>query len=181
MNTNKVYKRILNTRHEKQEQRNDSRSEHHIFVRRTTVNEVTLRLATFDDVPRITLLAEQLGYPTTEEEMACRIAELFQQSNNAIWVAALPEGEVVGWIHLYVHRSLVANPVVMLGGIVVDEAYRGKGIGQRLMQHAEIWGQAHGCDAVYVKSNINRERAHNLYERLEYQKTKTQYAFRKDL
>ena len=145
------------------------------------MDKITLRLATFEDVPHITRLAEQLGYPTTEEDMACRIAELFQQPSDAVWVAALPEGKVVGWIHLYVHRSLVDSPVAMLGGLVVDEAHRGEGIGQKLMQHAETWGQAHGCEAVYVKSNVTRQRAHSFYERLAYRNIKTQYAFRKDL
>ena len=145
------------------------------------MEEVVIRLATLDDAPAIAGLAAQLGYITPESEVACRLAELFQQANRAIYVAAFPAGDVVAWIDLYIHRSLLDNPLVMIGGLVVDTAYRGKGIGRRLMEHAEAWGRARGCDAVYLKTCVDRQDAHTFYEHLGYRNLKTQYAFRKEL
>lgn len=145
------------------------------------MSEITIRLATLDDVAQLAGLAGQLGYPTAEEDMACRLAELLQQSNHAVWVAARVQGDVVAWLHLYVHRMLVANPVAMVGGLVVDSEQRRQGIGRMLMQHAEIWGRAHGCEAVYIKSNTTREDACQFYKNLGYIVVKTQYALRKEL
>ncbi len=145
------------------------------------MSDIEIRLATFEDVAQITILAEQLGYPTSEGDMACRLAELFQQPNDAVCVAVTPGGDVVGWIHLYVHRSLVSAPLTMIGGLIVDKSCRQQGIGRQLMTYAENWGQARGCDAVYIKSNVTREAAHAFYSRLGYEQVKTQYAFRKAL
>ena len=145
------------------------------------MDEIVIRLATLEDASAIAALAGQLGYVTLEEDVACRLAELIQQASRAIYVAAYPGGEVVGWLDLYIHRSLLDNPLVMLGGVVVDAAYRGQGIGRRLMEHAEAWGQARGCAAVYLKTRTDREDAHAFYERLGYRNLKTQYAFRKEL
>ena len=142
---------------------------------------INLRLADFDDAPQITALTKQLGYQSTEEDMACRLAELNQQANDAIFVAESETDGVVGWIHLHVHRDLLNNPVVLINGLVVDKAHRGQGIGSEMLEQAELWGQAHGCEAIYVKSNIIRERAHRFYEKHGYRHIKTQYAFLKTL
>ena len=145
------------------------------------MSAIEIRLATLDDVPQLTGLAAQLGYPTAEADMAWRLAELLQEANHAVWVATQPQGDVVAWLHLYVHRSLLANPMAMVGGLVVDSTQRRQGIGRMLMLHAEAWGRAHGCEAVYLKSNITREGARQFYESLGYITVKTQYALRKEL
>ncbi len=145
------------------------------------MSEIEIRLATLDDVPQLTWLAAQLGYPMAEADMAWRLAELLQEANHAIWVATRPQGDVVAWMHLYVHRSLLTNPVAMVGGLVVDSTQRRQGIGRQLMLHAETWGRAHGCEAVYLKSDVTREGAREFYESLGYRTVKTQYALRKEL
>ncbi|HNT75549.1 MAG TPA: GNAT family N-acetyltransferase [Anaerolineae bacterium] len=145
------------------------------------MSDITIRLATLDDASQLAWLAAQLGYPTTEADMAWRLAELLQQANDAIWVATGGQGDVVAWMHLYVDRNLLTNPVAMVGGLVVDSAHRRQGIGRILMLHAEVWGRAHGCEAVYIKSNVTREGAREFYESLGYTVIKTQYALLKEL
>lgn len=114
-------------------------------------------------------------------DVSRRFAELVRQADHAFYVAAAPEAEAVGWVHLYIDYSLVHSPVVALGGLVVDKACRGKGIGRRLMEQAETWGRERNCEAVYLKTNMIRHEAHAFYENLGYQKVKTQYAYRKRL
>lgn len=145
------------------------------------MDEIVIRPATLDDATAIARLAEQLGYTVTERAVNCRFAELVRQADHAVYVAAAPEAEAVGWIHLYIGYSLVHSPVVALGGLVVDEACRGQGIGRRLMEQAETWGRERNCAAVYLKTNMIRHEAHTFYENLGYRKVKTQYAYRKRL
>ncbi len=145
------------------------------------MEEMLIRLASLDDITQLTILAGQLGYPSTEEEVACRLAELIQQSNDAVWVAARPDSNVVGWIHIAVQRSLLHEPVLMVEGLVINQSYRGMGIGRRLLTYAEQWGEARGCEAVCVKSNAVRAEAHQFYEHLGYRNVKTQYVFYKSL
>ncbi|MBN2390164.1 MAG: GNAT family N-acetyltransferase [Anaerolineae bacterium] len=145
------------------------------------MEEMIIRLATFDDVPQLAILAGQLGYAATDEEVGCRLAELIQQANHAVWVAARPDSNVVGWIHIAVQRSLLHEPVLMVEGLVINQSYRGSGIGRRLLTYAEQWGEARGCEAICVKSNAIRGEAHHFYEHMGYQNVKTQYVFHKSL
>ena len=145
------------------------------------MDEVDIRKATRDDVVAITALIPQLGYTVPESAISRRLVEISRQADHAVYVAATPEGGVVGWIHLYIDYSLMDDPLVMIGGIVVDVAHRGRGIGRQLMEQAEQWGRARGCAAVYLKSNVIRHEAHAFYESMGYHNVKTQYAYRKAL
>ncbi|MBN2389087.1 MAG: GNAT family N-acetyltransferase [Anaerolineae bacterium] len=145
------------------------------------MDEVVIRKATCDDAAAITALIPQLGYIVPESDINHRLAGILHRADHAVYVAATPESGIVGWVHLYIDYSLMDAPLVMVGGIVVDTTQRGKGIGRKLMEQAEIWGHTQGCAAVYLKSNVIRREAHAFYESLGYHNVKTQYAYRKEL
>lgn len=136
-----------------------------------------IRPAQLEDVPRLTALAAQLGYPTTEEALRARLEALMPEADHAVFVAADAENTVTGWISLFVYRPLMRDPLVMVAGLVVDEVYRGQGIGQRLMERAEAWARERGCEGIYLKSNIKRTSSHAFYEKLGYRNIKTQFCF----
>jgi GNAT superfamily N-acetyltransferase len=68
-----------------------------------------------------------------------------------------------------------------LGGLVVDESHRGKGVGAILLEKVEDWARQKGCAAISVRSNIIRHEAHKFYLAQGYNHIKTQHAFRKSL
>lgn len=145
------------------------------------MSDITIRLASAEDAPRLTTLCEQLGYPSSEADVQRRLAEeILPDSDHAIYVAE-SSGLVVGWIHIYLRRLLVSDQHAEVGGLVVDEAYRSQQIGQMLIESAECWACERDCRDVRVRSNVIRERAHRFYERIGYGNVKTQYTFYKDL
>lgn len=56
---------------------------------------------------------------------------------NAALVAVEADGGVVGWIHVYLCPSVIADLEAEIGGLVVDEAHRSQGIGAQWVQVAE--------------------------------------------
>lgn len=142
---------------------------------------IAIRPAAPSDVPQLTVLAAQLGYPATEEEVQQRLLAILLEENDALWVAEIPDGSVVGWVHVHLGQVLVEPARAMVWGLVVDEAYRSRGIGELLMRQVEQWARERGCWAVSVNSNVVRERAHAFYQRLGYSHTKTQKVLRKVL
>jgi GNAT superfamily N-acetyltransferase len=140
-----------------------------------------IRAPRFEDFARMAELASQLGYSTSHEEMERRVAAMQASDDHGAFVAELPNGDIVGWIGVFVYRCLETDPRAEINGIVVDENARSLGIGSRLMARAEEWAREKECKTVGVRSNVNRERAHTFYERLGYKHFKTQKSFRKDL
>ncbi|HXW54392.1 MAG TPA: GNAT family N-acetyltransferase [Candidatus Cybelea sp.] len=142
---------------------------------------VAIRSPERRDYSRMADLAGQLGYESTGEGIATRLAEIENMREYAIFVAELPDGEIAGWVSVFVYRTVTADARAEISGLIVDARARSLGIGRRLLERAEEWARQKGCSAVGLRSNVTREQAHNFYERCGYRVNKTQKSFRKSL
>ena len=144
-------------------------------------NQAIIRLASPEDAKRIAVLCHRLGYPATQEEAQRRLHQIQQDERHAVYVAELSSGHVVGWVHVYVSQLVITDSQAEIGGLVVDEGYRRRGVGQLLMQQAEQWACERGCRAVYLRSNVVRKEAHAFYEGIDYRNIKQSLTFCKNL
>jgi GNAT superfamily N-acetyltransferase len=142
---------------------------------------VKIRRAKQVDAERIAELSGQLGYPTTNKEMASRLKRALRARDGACFVADTADDGVIGWIHLSVTPLLEVERRSEVNGLVVDEKARSRGAGRKLLEAGEKWARKMGCTGMSVRSNVLRERAHGFYLREGYEHYKTQKAFRKAL
>lgn len=141
---------------------------------------MNVREATESDAARLAALSTQLGYPTTPEQAVERLHVLRERPENEILVAE-DGGTVVGWLHVCVMRFFESPAFAEVGGLVVDEAWRGRGVGGRLVQEAARWATERGFQKLRVRSNTVRTDAHRFYEREGFRRTKTQVVLDRDL
>ncbi len=142
------------------------------------VPPLRLRQASLADGPHLARLATQLGYPSTEAQMARRLTALLPRADHWIGVAEQAlSGQVVGWLHATVLASLELDPYAEILGLVVDEGCRGQGIGQQLVAAASRWAHGQGMDHLWVRSNLVRQEAHHFYRRLGFADLKAQQVF----
>jgi GNAT superfamily N-acetyltransferase len=140
-----------------------------------------IRLAQPSDHARMAELAGQLSYPSTAEEIASRLQGINGSAEGAVFVAELDSGEIAGWIAVFVYRTVEADARAEVSGLVVDERFRSQRVGEHLLARVEEWARAAGCQAIGLRSNVIRDRAHAFYERHGYAHVKTQKAFGKQL
>ncbi len=131
------------------------------------------------DLDRMAVLAGQLGYPCTAEQVRARLERMQDPAGYAVFVAELPGGQLAGWIGAYLFRTVETDGHAEISGLVVDEGLRSRGVGKALLEAAEAWARSRGCDLMSVRSNVIRGRAHAFYERHGYACTKTQKTFHK--
>ena len=143
--------------------------------------KIKVRQTTMRDVAAIARLAGELGYPSTAKQVRDRLAAIRRDRHHATFVAALPEVEVIGWIHLSEERSPASNPRAEIRNLVVDSRFRSIGTGRLLVERGERWAGERGLAVIGLHSNIIRKRAHTFYLRLGYTVTKSQKVFRKTL
>src|SRR6185295_13861636 len=134
-----------------------------------------------EDVAAVAQLATQLGYPSTAAQIEHRFRTLEKSPDDRVLVAEAPDGGVLGWIHVFGRRMLESDADAEIGGLVVDEAARGRGTGSALMKSAEAWARERGYDEVSVRTNVIRVEAHEFYKSRGYQVLKSQYKLRKNL
>jgi len=140
---------------------------------------VRVRRAAAADIPQFPELCNQLGYPSSEEEVRARFGGIDAAADHGLFVAETADGRLAGFLHVFVIRTMESEPRAEIGGLVVDAVQRSHGVGTLLMERAENWAREHGCKIVSLRSNVIRERAHAFYERLGYKHVKTQKSFRK--
>lgn len=105
----------------------------------------------------------ELGYPSTADEITDRLRPILAHGDYLVAVA-VQEGSVVGAVGAFVGLYLEMNGrygwVVALS---VAEGHRGRGIGARLLAHAESWLRARGAVTCIVNSSTRRIDAHRFY------------------
>ncbi|HET8587288.1 MAG TPA: GNAT family N-acetyltransferase [Candidatus Limnocylindria bacterium] len=141
----------------------------------------TVRPARASDASSLAGLTAQLGYPTTADEIAGRLAGVLADKAAALLVAADEAGTPVGWIHVYVKRVLERPASVLVGGLVVDERHRSHGVGLQLLEAGEAWAREQGVTSVTLYSRQTRTRAHRFYQRHGYRISKESFFLEKDL
>ncbi|HET7815386.1 MAG TPA: GNAT family N-acetyltransferase [Candidatus Baltobacteraceae bacterium] len=139
----------------------------------------SIREALAGDAPRIAQLCVQLGYdvPLAHVEWFLGLA----RTDRELLVAVVPRVGVVGWIGVAARPALLASARADVEGLIVEDEYRGLGIGARLLEAAEEWARKRGCTSVRVLSNVIRERAHHFYERRGFELRKSEHVFTKQL
>ena len=141
--------------------------------------------ATYDrmqpgDAPQVAMLATQLGYPCTAEDVRPRIEAISALPGEQLRVARV-DGRAIGYIHFLLRRGISGAPRVEIAQVVVDEGMRGRGIGQALLMLAEEWAKERGVKKMKLASRATRGDAHRLYLKLGYSIVKTSHFFEKPL
>lgn len=137
-----------------------------------------IRQATVSDVQSLRNLCEQLGYDESKADIAERLRFIKNNDDHEILVYENQQGFVAGWAHVF-GKHLLEGVYAELGGIVVDDSFRGLGIGGQLLTACEKWAIKKGYNELRVRSGGSRESAHRFYLQKGYANTKWQKVFNK--
>ena len=92
-----------------------------------------------------------------------------RQGNNDI-VLAVDDGEVVGCLQLTLIAGLsrLGMKRAQIEGVRVSRRHRGKGVGEKLLNHAIEMARHEGCGLVQLTTDKTRPDAHRFYEALGF-------------
>lgn len=139
---------------------------------------VVVRDAAEADLPRIVELLQQesLGDERREDpgpplpEAYVRAFRQIAADPRQRLLVAEAGGSVVGTFVFIVlpNLSYRGRPVAQVENVVVDEPWRGRGVGEAMMRWAIDEAQKAGCFRIQLTSNKARKDAHRFYERLGF-------------
>jgi len=136
-----------------------------------------IRKAKREDIPVLAKLSAKLGYSADEDLMRCRFEAISNDLFHSIYVAVSDEENVVGWIHIFPRILLISRPIAEIGGLIVEESYRRRGIAKKLIKKAEDWAFRNGYEGIIVRSNAGREESHHFYPAAGYDFLKEQKVY----
>jgi GNAT superfamily N-acetyltransferase len=128
---------------------------------------VNLRDAEQRDFAAVRRLLGQLGYAPDEAEFRRRFDSVMAAAGHRIIVAE-EDGAVAGVLHVFERPALDKGCEAVIQALVVDDAMRGRGVGEALMRETETWASGRGLGAISLYTNVSRDRARAFYERIGY-------------
>ena len=123
------------------------------------------------DASAITILSQQLGYPLSEKQILQNIKAVLENADHDAFVA-VHENKIAGWIGITQAIMVEVPPYCEINGLVVDENYRGNGVGKLLIEKAKQWGKEKGNDKLKLRCNVKRMETHLFYQHLGFIETK---------
>lgn len=134
-----------------------------------------------NDFEAVFLLFKQL-WPNKELNKY-DLFEVFKRgiiSENDEYYCAEVNGEVIGFCsYAIVNNFWQAGYIGYVYSMIVDGAFRGKGIGTDLLKRILESARERNCKKVELDSGFPREQAHKFYEKLGFEKRA--YLFSKDV
>ena len=124
----------------------------------------------------ITALALQLGYENKAKELFRRLEFILESNYDCIFIAQ-HDDQIVAWIHALVAVRVESPLFVEITGLVVDENFRNKQIGQKLLEAVKDWSNALEIPLIRVRCNVIRTESHKFYEALGFTLDKEQKVF----
>ncbi|GAA4598423.1 GNAT superfamily N-acetyltransferase [Actinoplanes octamycinicus] len=126
------------------------------------------------DAPRLAILLEQLGFPSSLRDVRHRLSYWLDDPASFL-LGADDDGVLAGVAALHVTPIIeVTGKFARLVALVVDAESRRRGAGRALMAAAEERARAAGCLFIEVTSSRERHTAHQFYESLGYADTHEQ-------
>lgn len=139
---------------------------------------ITIRTAEFADVEALILLLIELfqiesDFQVNPAKQRAGLELLLSSDNGRIFVAQTNDSnQVVGMCSVQVLISTAEGAKVgMVEDLIVNAAYRGQGIGQKLLRYLENWAQQQGLKRLQLLADKNNQSALDFYARQDWQTT----------
>ena len=114
--------------------------------------KITVRKMFAEDAEAVNLLSGQLGYLLSKEQTLENIKVVLQSKMHTVFVA-LHKNITIGWIGATQAMMIEVMPHCEINGLVIDEQYRGKGVGKLLIEKVRQWAKENGKEKLTLHCN----------------------------
>jgi len=141
------------------------------ILQKVEENRIEIRDFKLGDIEYLTVLTNELGYPSTVEEMTQRMEFILQLDTYWTYVAVLDE-RVVGYIGFHKNYFWEREGFyIKIQALVVKKEYRRFGIGRKLILSVEEFSRQLQAKTIVLTSGNREERqsAHQFYPQMGFE------------
>lgn len=125
------------------------------------MKHITIKLIANENIFSIIPLLQQLdpGLPT--ETLQERLSNMLQEGYKC--VGAYENDKLIGASRLWIATRYYCGKFIEPDNFIIDENYRNKGIGKKLMDWIYEYGRKNGCIRTELNAYTANSRAHKFY------------------
>jgi len=137
---------------------------------------VTIRAAEAQDIDSLVSLLHVLfsieeDFVYNEDRQRQGLAMMLENPKGCVLVAEA-DGRIIGMCTGQIVVSTAeGGPALLVEDVVVAEAWRGRGVGRRLLKRLTVWTAARGISRLQLLTDRNNTAALGFYEKLGWQPT----------
>lgn len=132
------------------------------------VEIVQLKESSEQAVADISNLLRQLREDPAEHQASVKELKEITDDKNVVCVVAKEEGHIVGMATLYMITKF-SKRVGFIEDVVVDSGQRGKGLGQKIMEHLIAIARTEKIKTLHLTSRPERTAGNALYQKLGFE------------
>ena len=145
---------------------------------------LNIRFATVEDIPRLHHLYRQLvpEKNPSEDDMRATLLHILEHLESVSIIVAELGDTLVATCQIIVYDNLIRSPQkkAVLDSVVVDEPFRNRGIGTRMIRWAVSELEQRECAIIYVSFADNRDVAPKLYKKAGFEPFGTTFYIHKN-
>ena len=142
------------------------------MTNKTSIENIMIRDCTESDFDVVIQLLQQLWPERNLNLQALKsVFNVGLASLDQYYLLSLINGEATGFCSIGIRMSLYAEGnLAHIDELVVDESFRGMGIGKIFLEKAKIISKERGCEKIELESALHRDEAHRFYEKHGFEK-----------
>ena len=139
------------------------------------MENITIREPTYDDIPSLLELLDELGRPKPQtdnelEKFTKLLKNYMQEDDKKILVAQIDNSNIIGMISMVFLSRLNQNTSEMyVPELIVSQNYHSKGIGKKLLNFSIKLGKEKKCHRIRLESGNQRIESHKFYKHLGFE------------
>ncbi len=119
-------------------------------------------LSTFESMRKQYPLLKQLNPTLTPERYEALLAAILKQGGY-FQVGCFEGDQCVGLTGVWIGTQIWCGKFIEVDNFIVDEAYRGRGVGKKLLEWVEAKGKAENCEMARLDTYVVLEQAQRFY------------------
>jgi aminoglycoside 6'-N-acetyltransferase I len=158
---------------------------HVLVFSQMTSQTFSIRILKETDIDEWFRLRTLLWDEANSDEHKVEMSDILQHPDTQlILVAESSKGELIGFLEASIRpfvEDCHSENVGYLEGWYVESMFRQHGVGKALVQNAEAWAKAHGCEEMASDSEIGNDLSVTAHGKLGYIETSRLIHWRKEL
>ncbi len=136
-----------------------------------------IRPAIIEDSEGITLLAQNLGFPSRSVDVKSRLRRILDHDDHQIYVAGEDGGLLIGFIHIYQSFLIETDPFAEIGALIVSSNHRRLGIGRLLFKRAEDWCRDRSLRTIRCRNHAADSDSFAFFNNMQFKQLLPQSVF----